>query len=205
VTDVHWWGSYGNNLHNPPASFWIGFWSDKPGAVPSQPAQLLKSYIFPFAAANETFFGDQERFPIGQEKIKAYQYFVDLLPDPFLEEKDVTYWLSIQALGTADWGWKTGFPQWRDDSILASGIGLGAPQITPPPPVGSPWPPSAVAGMAGLCFPQGVVICLAQVDPATNATVDMAFELTTVPGPSGLLLVGIGLAGLGLLQRRRRR
>jgi hypothetical protein len=206
VTDVHWWGSYIGNAIIPPAAFWIAFWSDLPGADPSQPAILLKSYVIPFPAAHEEFFGVQERFrdacadiptPGDPDNTRclAFQYFADISFDPFPDERDTVFWISIQAISSPTWGWKTGFPHFRDDAVLATGMCVagvgGAPPCPVPLPLASPWP-----------VPPGVLIKL--VDPDTRVTVDMAFELTTVPEPSTLLLLASGLAGLVAWRWRRK-
>lgn len=188
ITDVHWWGSYLGNEIIPPEAFWIGFWSDLVGADPSQPDKLLKSYVIPFPATHEEPFGLQDRFPETcvdldpSGKCHAFQYFVDL-PTPFFEVHDTIYWISIQALSSPTWGWKSaGVHQFRDDAVLATGY-CAAPPCVPLVP-GTPWP-----------VPPGGFIKL--VDPDNNnLSIDMAFELTTVPEPGTLLLLTLGVLGM---------
>jgi hypothetical protein len=185
VTDVHWWGSYERNQIITPLMFWIGFWSDKAGADPSQPDTLLKSYKIPFPETHEDFTDFQTRrqppSPTDMD-IMGFQYFVDL-PEPFFEERGVTYWLSIQALSSPTWGWKTSFddPHFRDDAVKAFTL--------VPMDVGTMWP--------------GPDSFEKQVDPITLHSKDMAFELTTIPEPSTILLLGSGLAGLAYWRRRK--
>lgn len=172
IRDVHWWGSYENDQRIPPLAFDIRFWSDKPGADPSQPADLLKSYLIPFADAREHL--DRRQLRTGA---LGFQYFT-LLPEPFFEERDVIYWISIQALSSPTWGWKTSFEHFRDDALqVGPRPGQICIAIFPPPPE---------------CQLRELR------DPETGQTVDMAFQLT-VPAPSSLGLLAAALVGFATL------
>lgn len=174
ITDIHWWGSYLGAL-DAPDGFWIKLWSDKTGADPSQPDT---------AATDINNAGFSRYFTFGQvneelygyqsgPNLSAYQYYVDIAGDPFYEEAGTVYWISIQAVGSTTWGWKYTF----------SGQDLGDNAV-----------------VTALAYPGQVSW------PETFQKIDgknMAFELTTVPIPNAVLLLGSGLLGLIGIRRRR--
>lgn len=164
ITGVRWWGADAVNA----SSFWIAFWDD---AFAESPGMVLQSYTIPI--------GDT-----GQQEVLSgiFEYFVDLssplLPPPFVPEAGVKYWLSIQAIGISDWGWRTsGQPPFL--VLVLDPAERGDTSDLPY------WYGGPIGGLNG-------------------PWVNMAFELTTaVPEPGTLLLLASGFAGVALWGRTR--
>jgi len=107
VTDLHWWGNYemapggvekrGSGVNH----FLIHVYSSS-NCLPNA---ILKTYIVPFTPALEINTG-----VINNEGSFIYKYdFV--LPEPFIQIKDTTYWLSVQAISNdpqnpPSWRWQ---------------------------------------------------------------------------------------------------
>lgn len=107
VTDLHWWGNYelnsqgqekrGNGINH--------FILDIYSSYGCLPWQVLKTYIVPFAPGLETFTG-----MLNNEGSPIYKYNF-LLPEPFIQVKDTTYWLSVRAISNdlsvpPSWRWQ---------------------------------------------------------------------------------------------------
>ncbi len=124
VAIVNWQGTYSdadNPANNPEApqtvSFSIGFWTDDGG----QPGSPLSTQVVPFASTNAVLL---DYLANNQSEYS----FSAKLPVPFPAVAGTQYWLSIQAIDTADqpvWAWISGS---GGDSIsyqdLASGRNL---------------------------------------------------------------------------------
>jgi len=184
VTDIHWWGSW----FNPPngdmvvPSHWLfQIYSDVPVGDPdnSRPfshpgVELWRWHTLAFAGANEQDTGVADRF--GSE---VFQYNAKIPRDLWFDQQQgQIYWLKIaldflQAPPNS-WGWHMSSQQWNDDAV---GITIND---------------------------AGNWVYAPLVDQENNfRSIDMAFELTTVPEPLSALLVASGVAGLLLLRRRR--
>ena len=94
VTDIHWWGNYetaegglekrGSGINH----FLVQIYSN----ANCLPNAILKSYIVPFTPVLETNTGI-----INNEGSYIYKYDYQL-PEPFIQVKDTTYWLSVSAI-----------------------------------------------------------------------------------------------------------
>jgi len=174
VTDIHWWGSYFNNVPFEPGDlqgFAILIYADTEiGPDVWGPGTLLEDYFVPLDDANETEYGTD------CEGETVYQYSWDL--DPWFSQDILSwYWVSIVAVtpgigNTPVWGWHTGF--------------------------GGPGSEPAVKGLVPVdsAIPEGNPEMWQVVD------YDFAFALTTVPEPGTLAI--LGLSALGLLTLRRK-
>ena len=192
ITDIHWWGSYlGWQRQTPPlrpvppptglqapVGFWLSWHADIPRDPQnpesfSQPSNPPLARIFvPLARCREVFYGSVWQ-PWAESWEHEYQYYVNLLePDlgvPWVEQKDVVYWLDIQAVFDVNWrpdegihqgwGWKTTHPanQWNDVSVVADDNGLGGAPL---------WRKGAYPTGHPFSFPPPMPM-------------DLAFELTT--------------------------
>lgn len=107
VTDLHWYGNYElDDLGNERKGSWINhfilsIYSDSN----CLPKNLLASFVVPYTPALEVFTGLKN-----PEGSRIYKYdFV--LPEPFIQERDTTYWLSVNAISNiqsnpAMWRWQ---------------------------------------------------------------------------------------------------
>ncbi|MDP1622124.1 MAG: S8 family peptidase [Bacteroidales bacterium] len=94
VTDIHWWGNYeldatgmekrGFGINH----FLLHIYSNST----CLPNTILRSYVIPFPSIAEINTGMTN---IESSPIYKYDF---LLPEPFLQMKDTTYWLSVQAM-----------------------------------------------------------------------------------------------------------
>jgi hypothetical protein len=161
ITDIHWWGSYPGwrkdsshyTQENPPpspegdriqpAAFRLTWYAGGP-----IPGPILTNIVVPVAVCHETFYGTVvQDWPAGSGVTNyehEFQYYVDLLDEdlrplgvgPWLEEKGVPYWLSIQAVFTNDpvyeWGWKITQPLSMSPSLTSTdGGGMWQMQTLP--------------------------------------------------------------------------
>ncbi len=222
VVHVKWWGSYINNPNGTPVSqFLVTFESDVPaqGGQPSHPGTPLLNQIVnlgPLAPQSGTF---TETLVNGNVPEHIYQYNAEL-KFPFQEQKDTVYWLKIAAL-TQDtsmlWGWHN--RDWTQQDIYAS----TTPQVVPgegtiATAFGPYWhfqddavrggfdvSANAVGALTVNQFSMTPTTYLDNVDGPQGIGIlsqDMAFELYTVPEPSGIAV--LMLAGCALLAKRRR-
>ncbi|MHC4478242.1 MAG: DUF7901 domain-containing protein [Planctomycetota bacterium] len=179
VTSIHWWGSY-RYWEEPclppeaPNSWRIGFWSNvaaDPFADPnfSRPDILLWQ-IEVSADRVQTEWAGYDMHPMFPQDT-CFQHYVQLEPEEYfwqsdyeVDTQDNVFWLSIVALYGPryqpgyPWGWKTRPWSWMDDAVwfdLAEAPGLGIEL--------DPWSVNPI------------------VDPLTDESFDVAFELDTDP------------------------
>jgi hypothetical protein len=184
VTDIHWWGSYlgwsGEQAPGATPPFQITVYTDIPagGDVAfSRPGPAIRGWV---VNPSETAEGLE---PLTQD---MKFYYSVLLPQNewFLQEGGQNiYWLSIAALNPIHVD-VPGAPgtdyYWGWETTSADPQNDLAVQD-----LGNGWQP--------IRLPTGAPL-----------EKDMAFELTTVPLPGAVWLLGSGLVGLAGLRRRRR-
>jgi hypothetical protein len=210
VSDIHIWGSW-RNSHLPNGDpnnvvFKLSIHDDVPAGPTtfSRPGLLLwQGFYRPgqFTVLPNIVSGVTWRFfdpnlvqnPIVGQDSTAWQYnFTNLGVNgvPLFEQRQGhIYWLDVQAQPldpTAFFGWKTTnpldprTPHFQDDAVFADTAAFGGALITP-------WAP--------LVYPPGAF---------EGQSIDLAFVITPEPGTIAMLL-GVGVAGLVALVRRRRR
>lgn len=184
VEDVHFWGSWYNEVVGDIRWYQISIHADipdpdGPGPEFSRPGELLWLRIFyppevqvrPWGTGQQGWYDPYNQFWVENNHINTWQYNINTIPDPFIQEKGKTYWLDVSVMCSyGDWGWKTSIsPHWGDDAVWSAYI----------PGEYTPW--------------QEVR------DPTTGESLDMAFVITPEPGVVVILALG------SLLLRRRRR
>ncbi|MBN1919550.1 MAG: PEP-CTERM sorting domain-containing protein [Verrucomicrobia bacterium] len=177
ITDIHWWGSYLFNTgdSNPVQKFEVSIFSDAGGS----PGALMWRKSFDSALVNETPVG----LDANLEQVYKYSVYLEQ-EDVFQQNQGEVYWLSIVALteGTTRWpmwGWHTAVNRNIEDLLQ------GSAQTTKDPTQNDPFGIGKVE------------------NPWQDAQYDMAFELTTIPEPSIVALIGLGLFATWTRFRRR--
>ena len=184
VKDIHFWGSWREDLVGPIDNIHLSVHADIPagvGGVPySRPGDLLWEWdtgpdgfvIGQMGTGDQGWYDPNTGFWHRPDHFMFWQYNV-FLPEPewYWQEEGTIYWLDISVSAPdpqTRWGWKTSLDHWNDDAVWGD-------------------------------FPDPQWQELR--DPITGESLDMAFVITPAPGTLALLAVG----GLGLLGSRRRR
>ncbi len=191
VTDFHWWGTYwgeGPEVQGPGAyAFEISIHADIPAAdgFPSHPGALLWSTVAKVGAGQNEV--QESLYTTGDEPTYQYNYQLD---EPFNQDMNSIYWLDLiglgqrlpENMGDIDWGWRT-----------AAGYD----------PIGGPL--DAAVSLFGYDAATGAYEAWGSIygvgDPPVY--VPLAFEVSTVPEPGTLALVGTAALGLLAVIRRR--
>ena len=144
------------------------------------PAGAAPSHPGPILAAWEINFAEcnEEFYGVDGSGNNVYQYFC-YLPEWFFQEEGTVYWLDIIALVPGAqgpvWGWHTAvLPHNIDDAVVISDYDMASGNYT-------------------LWYPLEY----------TCDSLDMAFELTTIPEPLTIIMIGSALAGLAAIARRK--
>jgi hypothetical protein len=155
VEDIHFWGSWKDQDGIPGTDevgqlqfFQFGIWSNLPVGHPQNP--------FPYSVPGTLLWFMEEWVPgmptdpptmeawydpwipwvVPNDHVPYWQYdFVDI-PDPFVQQQDSIYWLSISAV-LADpqgfqWGWKNSRDHFEDDAVFMSPTGEWVEMYEPP-------------------------------------------------------------------------
>jgi len=193
IYGFHWWGSYFQGVdvgqtQDPTVerniSFEISFHNDCPAFDPSCGRDVYNystpstDYTSVIVNAEEDFFG------ITASGETVYEYWV-LLPVPWKEIAGETYWVDFgwnegQALFNAAGGQYNTFGDiwgWHESSEHWNDFAVTTNTAFGGNPHAGTW--NVIDGR------------------------DMAFEVITVPEPTSILLMGIGLAGLSFARKRK--
>lgn len=202
VTDVHFWGSWRSDVESPISWIILEVWSDLPADDPTN----LLGYSHPDVPLWSSGFlypGDFNIRPAGQgdqgwlapsftqpqwnrpDHLNYYQVNVPSIDQvmqeghllkPFVQQEGEIYWLGVHVApeqSGAEFGWKTSLDHWNDDATYYYTI-------------------------AGIDPPYWNEL----IDPVQGVSLDMAFVITTIPEPSTVLLLMLGV-GVLALQRSR--
>jgi len=168
VSDVHFWGSWRSDLVGQISRIHLSIHANVPDPGFSHPGELLWQHdFFPgewteriYGTGAQGWYNPNTGEFVHPDHTTFFQYNIEDIPDPFVQEQDQIYWLDISVvvedpLNTM-WGWKTSLDHWEDDAVWSD--------------IGGDWTPL--------------------VDPLTGASLDMAFVITPEPASFGLLLLG---------------
>ena len=148
VTDIHFWGSWLNNIHGTVTNFWIGIYSDVPAVTnaagqivtPSHPGLLLWQQIFtlgqyaetPGLTGQEYFYNPTNHVVTGGDTQAWYYCFYPA--NPFVQRGTTTnptnYWLAVRAQLFPDasvFGWKTSLVPYHDAAVWGTVSAVGLP------------------------------------------------------------------------------
>ncbi len=183
VADVHFWGSWYQDVVGPIRWFQVSIHSDIPdpdGTGPefSKPGDLLWQRIFypeevavrPWGTGEQGWYDPNIPMWNRPDHHQTYQYNIETIVDPFIQQAGTIYWLDISVESNyGEWGWKTSSMHWNDDGVWADYVPGGQ----------TPWEELR--------------------DPITQESLDMAFVITPEPGAALL-----ALSFVVILARRRR-
>jgi len=131
VQDIHFWGSWYEDMEVPIVSFTIQIYSDVPAMPPdepySHPGILLWDYecmdfiIRPMDPSPQGWYDPLQGLWLPENHIQYFQYNI-FLPEAmwFRQEEGTVYWLAISANVIepgAMWGWKSTMDRWLDDAV----------------------------------------------------------------------------------------
>jgi len=137
VTDIHFWGSWFYNIEGIIDGFDISIWGDIPADESptgySMPDVILWNQYFLLSDIDVTMMEPSPQGwydpysgyfePIGNHEM-YFQYDIENITDPFIQENGTIYWLCIRP-NVIDvvypdpplWGWKTSLDYWNDDAV----------------------------------------------------------------------------------------
>jgi hypothetical protein len=157
VEDIHFWGSWKDQDGVPSTDdyestmpwFTLRIYSNNPGDpphIPSQPDSLLWEWFgeipgVPYEPPTLEGWYDPsviEYLLVNNDHIPYWQYNFFLPPgtNPFYQEQDSIYWLSITANlfspAAYQWGWKNSRVHFMDDAVWMDPTGMWQPIVEPP-------------------------------------------------------------------------
>jgi len=134
VSDIHFWGSWLGDHVGTIMAFVVAIAADIPTDPPlipySRPGVTLWERTFypddwivagPWDGL-QGYYDPGEGYWIPDDHMLYWQYNIEHIPDPFYQEVETIYWLSISAIVMPDypqqrWGWKSSLDHWNDDAV----------------------------------------------------------------------------------------
>ena len=125
VEDFHLWISWQDDVLNGVAGVQTTIYGDDRSGPYSKPGTKLWSELIKGENLTVRHYGtgDQGWYdPVAgtwseNDHTNYYQINIDYIEDPFYQEKDTIYWLSVCVISTAQIGWKTSLNHFEDDAV----------------------------------------------------------------------------------------
>jgi len=126
VSDVHFWGSWMNDVVGNVLSIHLSIHSDDRSGQFSKPGELLWQRDFgvgeftmrTYASAPQGWYNPLTGGYILDDHEVTWQYNVENIPDPFVQREGEIYWLDISMnYFGCEWGWKTSLDHFEDDAV----------------------------------------------------------------------------------------
>ena len=138
VTDIHFWGSWLDDVEADISGFYISIFSDIPAdqsptgySIPGD--ELWFSYITDFDIVSmdpspQGWFDPWNYWWEHPNHNMYYRYDITNITDAFYQENGTIYWLNIMAdipgagmppFDPPLWGWKTSLDHWNDDAVYS--------------------------------------------------------------------------------------
>lgn len=150
VSDIHFWGSWFNDIIGTIIAFNVAIATDIPVDPPSilysRPGITLWERTFypgewivagPWEGP-QGWYDRGEGFYLPDNHVLYWQYNIEHIEDPFIQEAGTIYWLSISAIILPDppqprWGWKSSLNHWNDDAVHGYWYELDWVELYEPP------------------------------------------------------------------------
>ena len=135
VTDIHFWGSWLWDMEGIIDGFDISIWDDIPDYQSptgySMPGTMLWTQYFsnyemiPMPPSPQGWYDPFEGWFEPDNHMNYYQYNIENIIEPFIQESENVYWLCIHPNVVGGngypnpplWGWKTSQDHWNDDAV----------------------------------------------------------------------------------------
>ena len=128
VTDIHFWISWMFDMVQPIPDIRIGIWSNDPSGPLgwSVPGQLLWERIFTSSDITivewepdlQGWYDPSSGSFMPDNHFLRFQINIENIPDPYIQEEGVIYWLEIDFGPLPFIGWKETDQHWNDDAVF---------------------------------------------------------------------------------------
>jgi hypothetical protein len=130
VKDIHFWGSWKNDVVGIILSIVVAIHANIPADPPeipySRPGEKLWERTFslgdwivagPFEGL-QGWYDPAWNLSYPNDHLQYFQYNIENISDPFIQEKGTIYWLSISVNAYEGmWGWKSSEIHWNDNAV----------------------------------------------------------------------------------------
>ncbi|MBN1787336.1 MAG: PEP-CTERM sorting domain-containing protein [Sedimentisphaerales bacterium] len=184
ITDIHFWGSWKDDIVGSTGDILLRIRSNDTSGYFARPGNVLWESVISeedyttrlYTTGNQGWYDprwEDRWYPNNHEEM--YQYNIDYIEDPFIQEEGETYWLEISMdYYGCHWGWKTAEEVNGSPAVFWDTYGY----------CGGYW--QQLKEPAGWCW------------PSPPQYLDVAFVLT--PEPATLLLL---VSGIALIRKKR--
>ena len=149
ITDIHFWGSWLDDNMGRILAFVITIYSDNPTPPDSygQPGEILWERVFypddwimrgPYEGLQGWYDPTVDCY-LPDNHVYYWQYNIEDISDPFIQEEGNIYWLSISAIvelqpfSQPRWGWKTSLNHWNNGAVWRTWGELEWHELSIPP------------------------------------------------------------------------